>query len=68
MPDWQADGLVEDYAHYRRGEASNISSAVQEVTGEAPRPFKAFAHEYKSAFLDTRDMKSRMAASAALQS
>jgi uncharacterized protein YbjT (DUF2867 family) len=68
MPDWQADGLVEDYAHYRRGEASNISSAVQAVTGEAPRPFKTFAHDYKSAFLDTRDMESRIAASAARQS
>ena len=22
LPEWQADGLVEDYAHYRRGEAS----------------------------------------------
>lgn len=66
MPDWQADGLIEDYAHYRRGEASNISSAVQEVTGESPRPFTAFARDYKSAFLDTKDMKSRMTASAAL--
>jgi hypothetical protein len=65
MPDWQADGLVEDYAHYRRGEASNISSAVREVTAESPRPFKAFAHDYKSAFLDTSDMKSQMAAAAA---
>jgi hypothetical protein len=57
MPDWQADGLVEDYAHYRRGEASNISSAVQEVTGESPRPFRASAHDYKSAFLDKKDME-----------
>jgi uncharacterized protein YbjT (DUF2867 family) len=67
MPDWQADGLVEDYAHYRRGEASNISSAVRDVTGTAPHPFMAFAHDYKSAFLDTKDMKSRMAASASPQ-
>jgi uncharacterized protein YbjT (DUF2867 family) len=66
MPDWQADGLIEDYAHYRRGEASNISSAVRDVTGESPRPFAAFAHDYKSAVLDTREMKSRMAASAAV--
>jgi uncharacterized protein YbjT (DUF2867 family) len=66
MPDWQADGLIEDYAHYRRGEAANISSAVQEVTGESPRPFTAFARDYKSAFLDTKDMKSRTEASAAL--
>jgi uncharacterized protein YbjT (DUF2867 family) len=51
MPDWQADGLIEDYAHYRRGEASNISSVVQECTGKAPRPFADFAHDYKDAFL-----------------
>jgi uncharacterized protein YbjT (DUF2867 family) len=68
MPDWQADGLVEDYAHYRRGEASNISSVVRDITGEAPCPFAVFAHDYKSAFLDTRDMKSRVAAPAAMQS
>ncbi len=65
MPGWQADGLVEDYAHYRRGEASNLSWAVKEVTGWSPRPFRAFAYDYKSAFLDTKDMESRIAASAA---
>jgi uncharacterized protein YbjT (DUF2867 family) len=51
MPDWQADGLIEDYAHYRRGEASDVSGAVQECTGTAPRPFAEFAHDYKAAFL-----------------
>jgi len=65
MPDWQADGLIEDYAHYRRGEASNISSAVKDVTGEAPRPFMAFARDNKLAFLLKKDMKSRTAAAAA---
>jgi uncharacterized protein YbjT (DUF2867 family) len=55
MPDWQADGLVEDYAHYRRGEAAGISSAVQNVTGVAPHPFSVFAHDYKSAFLHPQD-------------
>jgi uncharacterized protein YbjT (DUF2867 family) len=68
MPDWQADGLVEDYAHYGRGEASNISSAVLEVTGKSPHPFVEFAHDYRSAFLDMRDMKSRTAASGAVHS
>lgn len=67
MPDWQADGLLEDYAHYRRGEASNISSAVKDVTGGVPRPFIAFARDYKPAFLNAKDMPSRTAASAALQ-
>jgi uncharacterized protein YbjT (DUF2867 family) len=53
MPDWQADGLIEDYAHYRRGEASGISSAVQEATGQAPHNFTEFARDHKAAFLQT---------------
>ena len=32
FPEWQADGLIEDYAHYRRGEASAISPDVQRVS------------------------------------
>jgi uncharacterized protein YbjT (DUF2867 family) len=51
MPPWQADGLLEDYAHYRRGEASTVSPAVQEVTGKPPRTFAAFARDYRQAFL-----------------
>ena len=51
MPDWQADGLIEDYAHYRRGEASAVSSAVKEATGKDPRGFADFARDYKAAFL-----------------
>jgi len=58
MPDWQADGLIEDYAHYRRGEASDISPAIKEVTGEAPRPFLAFARDYRAAFLSTENSQS----------
>jgi uncharacterized protein YbjT (DUF2867 family) len=51
VPQWQADGLIEDYAHYRRGEASIISSAILDVTGHAPRSFAAFARDYRQAFL-----------------
>jgi uncharacterized protein YbjT (DUF2867 family) len=51
MPDWQADGLIEDFGHYRRGEASGISSFVQESTGKAPRTFAEFAHDYREHFL-----------------
>jgi uncharacterized protein YbjT (DUF2867 family) len=54
MPDWQADGLIEDYAHYRRGEASGISSAVKEATGQAPHSFSEFARDHKAAFLQTK--------------
>jgi uncharacterized protein YbjT (DUF2867 family) len=52
MPDWQADGLIEDYAHYRRGEAADLSSAVKDVTGEAARPFTVFARDNRLAFLN----------------
>jgi len=51
FPEWQADGLVEDYAHYRRGEASSVSSAVRDVAGHPPRSFGAFADEYRQDFL-----------------
>lgn len=50
FPVWQADGLLEDYAHYARGEASEISTAVKDVTGHAPRTFEAFARNYASTF------------------
>ena len=50
MPAWQAEGLIEDYAHYRRGEAAGISSAVLEVTGSAPHSFLSFAQEHRAAF------------------
>ena len=50
FPDWQAEGLMEDYAHYRRGEASVIASGVQDATGKPPRSFEAFAHDYGMMF------------------
>jgi uncharacterized protein YbjT (DUF2867 family) len=51
MPDWQADGLVEDFAHYRRGEASGISSVVEACTGKAPRAFAEFVYDYREHFM-----------------
>lgn len=50
FPLWQADGLIEDYAHYARGEAAAVSSDVQLVTGKAPRSFESFVSDYKSLF------------------
>lgn len=50
MPAWQADGLLEDYAHYRRGEACAISGTVGEVTGHPARTFADFARDYRQAF------------------
>ena len=51
IPEWQADGLIEDYAHYRRGEASTISTSVRDVTGHPPHSFADFARDYKQVFL-----------------
>jgi uncharacterized protein YbjT (DUF2867 family) len=50
MPDWMAEGLVEDYAHYRRDEASGIADGVQAATGNAPGAFATFAHDYAPVF------------------
>jgi uncharacterized protein YbjT (DUF2867 family) len=51
MPEWQADGVIEDYAYYRRGEASSVSAAVRDITGVAPRSFLDFARDYRKVFL-----------------
>jgi uncharacterized protein YbjT (DUF2867 family) len=50
MPQWQADGLAEDYAHYDRGEAGAVSPDVQHVTGSNPRSVHDFAKDYADAF------------------
>jgi len=50
FPVWQAEGLIEDYAHYARGEASAISTAVQDVTQKAPWHFKQFVNDYAFLF------------------
>lgn len=54
FPDWQADGLLEDYAHYSRNEAAAVASGVQEATGQAPRSFAEFTKDYLPAFLQTK--------------
>ncbi len=51
VPTWQVDGLVEDYAHYARGEAVEVHPTVREVTGSEPRDVAAFARDYASAFI-----------------
>ncbi|MBD2753978.1 SDR family oxidoreductase [Spirosoma validum] len=50
FPVWQADGLIEDYAHYSRNEAAAVTSDVQDVTGKPPRTFADFARDYAPAF------------------
>jgi hypothetical protein len=50
FPQWQAAGLIEDYAHYARGEAAGVSAAVKTITGRSPRNFRTFAQDYASFF------------------
>ena len=50
FPTWQADGLIEDYAHYRRGEASAVASGVRDATGTPPCSFADFARDYAPLF------------------
>ncbi|SFD68520.1 SDR family oxidoreductase [Spirosoma endophyticum] len=50
FPIWQADGLLEDYAHYSRNEASFVTPDVQAVTGNSPRTFATFTQDYTPAF------------------
>jgi hypothetical protein len=49
VPPWQVEGLVEDYAHYSRGEASQVYSTVCELPGAEPRDIAAFARLCASA-------------------
>ena len=50
FPAWQAGGLIEDYAHYARGEAAVVTGDIKVATGRAPRTFEVFARDYASAF------------------
>ena len=50
FPLYQAEGLCEDYAHYARGEAAEVTTCVQVAAGHAPRFFDVFAREVAHAF------------------
>ena len=50
LPPWQVAGTLEDYAHYRRGEAAVVSDAVPAVTGHPARSLQDFATEHAAAF------------------
>jgi uncharacterized protein YbjT (DUF2867 family) len=50
LPPWQIQGLLEDYAHYRRGEAASVSPAVAEITGRPGIDVRQFALDYAPAF------------------
>lgn len=50
LPDWQVDGLLEDYAHYARSEAAEVSATVEQVTGCSPRSVARFAADHADWF------------------
>lgn len=50
FPDWQADGLLEEYAMYRRGEAAAVGGGVRAAIGRDPRRFEEFARDYAPMF------------------
>lgn len=46
IPPWQLDGLVEDYAHYARGEAAEVHASVIDLTGKPARDITEFARDH----------------------
>lgn len=50
MNDWLINTVSELSEYFRKGKASEISSAVEEVTGGKPISFSQFANDYAEAF------------------
>ena len=50
MSDWLINTVSELSDYFRKGKASEISSAVKEVTGRKPISFSQFARDYAEAF------------------
>lgn len=50
FPGWQADGLLEEFAMYQRGEAAEVEPGVKEALGRPSRSFDEFARDYASLF------------------
>jgi len=51
IPRWQAEGVIEDFDHYRRGEAAAITTAVRDITEQPATRFAQFAADYARQFL-----------------
>jgi uncharacterized protein YbjT (DUF2867 family) len=50
MDDWLTNTILELYNYFKKGYASQVSSAVEEVTGKKPVSFSQFANDYVDAF------------------
>jgi uncharacterized protein YbjT (DUF2867 family) len=51
FPEWQVGGLLEDYAHYARGEAATVYPTINDVTNISATSFEQFVDDYKMLFL-----------------
>lgn len=51
IPRWQAEGVIEDFSQYRRGDAAAITSAVRDITKQPATRFAQFAADYARQFL-----------------
>ncbi|MFC3161603.1 Uncharacterized conserved protein YbjT, contains NAD(P)-binding and DUF2867 domains [Chryseobacterium arachidis] len=50
FPEWQIGGLIEDYAHYARGEASEIFNTVHDITERPAIDFEQFVQDHLNFF------------------
>ena len=50
FPALQADGLLEEFAMYRRGEAEGVEPGVLEALDRGPTTFAEFARDYAPLF------------------
>lgn len=50
MNDWLINTISDLYTYFRKGYASQVFSAFEEVTGKKPITFAQFAGDYKEAF------------------
>lgn len=50
IPPWQADGLIEEFAMYRRGDAATVEPGIGEALGRPARSFDEFACDYAPVF------------------
>ena len=51
LPPWQIQGLLQDYSHYRRGEAASVSPAIAEITGKPATDVRHFARDHVRIFV-----------------
>ncbi len=50
LPAWAADGVLEEYVAWKRGDNATVADGVCEATGSAPRDFAGFARDHAPAF------------------